>query len=331
MALSPPRPAVLLTVLALCGTLLTACGTDTGGQPPVVVSGSASLNPLTAALARQSGTRIELAPGGTRDGFDVFCRGESALNNASVPIPGPDVEVDYQRMCTENGVEYIELPVALGAVTLVVNDDLDFVTDLSHAQLARLWSADHPARLWSELNPAWPVEEIRLYGRPEGSGTRDFFRRQVLGEEGRLREDHPVTDEIDQLSAWIAEDPQGIGYMGVGNYLATPGTIRRELRNVAVEGILPTRQNTQAGRYPLARPLFIYVAVDALEEPAVREFTDHYVRHAEAMAPRVHFFPLPHEGHELAAQRWAGRETGTLFGAPGQGSGTDVVAVLRGG
>lgn len=305
----PARPAVLLTVLAFLGTLLTAC--SGGGQPSVVISGSASLAPLTAALARQSGTGIEMVAGGTRDGFDVFCRGGSDVNNASVPIPGQDAEVDHQRMCADNGVEYIELPVALGAVTLVANDDLDFVTDLSRAQLARMWSADDPVRLWSELNPAWPAEEINLYGRPEGSGTRDFFRGQVLGEEGQLREDHPVTDEIGQLSEWIAGDPQGIGYMGVGNYLATDGQLRHDLRNIAVDGVLPTRQNTQAGIYPLARPLFLYVAVDALGDPGLVEFIDHYVRHVEATAPRLHVFPLPREGHELTVQRWESRETGT--------------------
>lgn len=304
----PARPAALLTSVTLTAALLTACGSDT--QPPVVISGSASLAPLTAALARQSGTGIEMAAGGTRDGFDVFCRGGSDVNNASVPIPGQDAEVDYQRMCADNGVEYIELPVALGAVTLMANDGLDFVTDLSRAQLARMWSADNPVRLWSELNPAWPAEEVHLYGRPEGSGTRDFFRRQILGE-GQLRADHPATDEINQLSEWIAADPQGIGYMGVGNYLATDGRLRRDLRNIAVDGVLPTRQNTQAGQYPLARPLFIYVAADALDDPGLVEFIDHYVHHVEATAPRLHIFPLPREGHELTVQRWESRETGT--------------------
>lgn len=267
-------------------------------------------------MARHAQVSVEVTADGTTDGFARFCRGESAVNNASVPIPGQGELVDYQQMCEDNGVEFIELPVALGAVTLVANDEIDFVDDLSMAQLEQLWSADSRVQLWSDLNPVWPQEKIGFYGRPEGSGTREFFIDSVLGEGGQIRSDHRATDEIDELSGWIAEDPGGIGFMGVGNYLATDGSIRRDLKNFAVEGVAPTRESSQAGLYPLSRPLFIYVAMEALEEPLVADFAEHYVTHAESLAPRVYFFPLPHEVHEWAEQRLADRVRGTVS-APG--------------
>ncbi|QGU05540.1 Phosphate-binding protein PstS precursor [Corynebacterium comes] len=317
----------LSCAIVLVGVSLSACATATD-EPPILISGSASVEPITETMAHQAGARVEITAEGTTDGFDRFCRGETDINNASIPIPGRAATVDYQRMCQDNGVDYIELPVALGAVTLVVNDGLDVVDDLSLAQLEDLWSADSTVRRWSDLNPAWPDEEIGLYGRPEGSGTLEFFRDRLLGEEGRIRRDYQATDEIDQLSAWIAEDPNGIGFMEVGNYLATDGEIRRELKNLAVERVAPTRENTQDGRYPLSRPLFVYVATDSLREARVNDFMNHYVTHVEAVVPLAYHYPLPHDAYRLVRARLSARTTGSIFdGDPAE---TDVLEKLGG-
>lgn len=90
------------------------------------------------------------------------------------------------------------------------------------------------------------------------------------------------------------------------------------------------RENTQAGQYPLSRPLFIYVAVDALEDDRVSDFAADYLEGVEQMLPRVFYFPLPHEAYELVATRLHDRTTGTIFedGATGE---EDVMELLRAG
>lgn len=218
--------------------------------------------------------------------------------------------------------------MGLDAVTLVRNDEADFLAELSLDQLAQLWSADSEIARWSDLDPNWPDEEVGLYGRPAGSGTLVHFTAEVLGEDGEIRSDYQGSDEINELSEWIAADPNGIGFMGVGNYLATDGDIRRDLNNVAVEGVTPTRENTQAGQYPLARPLFVYVSVDALEDQTVDEFMSHYVEHVEQMLPRVFYYPLPQEAYELIGSRLRDRVTGTAFEGVTTGD-FDVVERLR--
>lgn len=315
----------LLTVVALG---LTACTTSTAAENPIMISGSATVAPITEAMARQAGAEVDVAAEGSTDGFDRFCRGETALNNASIPIPGESAAIDYQQMCADNGVEFIELPIGLDAVTVVRNDAADFADEMSLEQLAQLWDADSQVQQWSDLDQSWPDEEIGLYGRPAGSGTLVHFSTALFGEEGQLRQDYQGTDEIDQLSEWIAADSRGIGFMGVGNYLATAEDARRNLNNVAVDGVLPSRENTQVGQYPLSRPLFIYVAVEALEDNHVSDFVEHYVDGVEQMLPRVFYFPLPHEAHELVATRLDDRTTGTIF-EDGVSGDADVVELLR--
>lgn len=319
-----------IALVAVAALGLGACTTSTAAENPIAISGSATVEPITEAMARQAGVETDIAAEGTTDGFDRFCHGETAINNASIPIPGQSAAIDYQQMCADNGVEFVELPIALDAVTVVRNDEATFADDLSLEQLAQLWEADSQIQQWSDLDASWPEEEIGLYGRPEGSGTLVHFSTAILGEEGQLRQDYEGTDEIDELSEWIAADPQGIGFMGVGNYLATEEDARRDLNNIAVEGAVPSRENTQAGQYPLSRPLFIYVAVDALEDSQVSDFVEDYIGGVEQMLPRVFYFPLPHEAYELVETRLHDRTTGTIF-EDGFTGGEDVMELLRAG
>lgn len=319
-------PVVLLSAAALG---LGACTSVAEGDSPILVSGSATVEPITTAMARQANVTVDVAAEGTTDGFDRFCRGETAINNASIPIPGEDGVIDYQQLCADNGVEFLELPIGLDALTLVRNGEADFAGELSLAQLTQLWEGDSQVAQWSDLDPAWPAEDIGLYGRPEGSGTLVYFTEEILGPEGQLRQDYEGSDEIDELSSWIAADPNGIGFMGVGNYLATDGELRRDLNNIAVDGVTPSRENAQSGQYPLTRPLFLYVSVAALEDENVENFVEHYVTNVEQMLPRVYYFPLPSEAYELLDARLTDRRTGTLFTAGETAGDADVVELLR--
>ena len=58
------------------------------------------------------GIKVTVGIGG---GFKKFCRGETDISNASRPIR--DVE---REECKKNKVDYIELPVALDALSVMV-------------------------------------------------------------------------------------------------------------------------------------------------------------------------------------------------------------------
>lgn len=71
---------------------------------------------------------------GTGGGFKKFCRGETDISDASRPIA--DTE---KALCSENGIEYIELPVALDALTVVVNPENKWVNHLTVKELNKMW------------------------------------------------------------------------------------------------------------------------------------------------------------------------------------------------
>ena len=298
---------VALTAVA---ALAVGCGNDTTpGDNAIKVTGSSTVEPITNYMANRYDFDVDIDAVGSTDGFEAFCAGEADINDASVAIPGDGADVDYQKQCADAGVNFIELPIALDAITLVKHRDNDWAEDLTIQQLHDIWAKDSAVTKWSDIDPSWPDEEITLYGRPDGSGTLGVFEQLVLdGDE--IREDYQATDDIQELSKWVSEDVNGLSFMGIGNYLATEDPTRNRIDNVLVDGVAPTADEAKSGNYPLARPLFIYVNEDSAKRDDVNEFVTTYLDKVEAVLPRVYFYQLQEDEYDKSKQRYEDRETG---------------------
>lgn len=301
----------LAVTTGLAGALLlSACG----GSDPVEISGSTTVAPVTALAAREAGVDIDQAEEGTVAGFERFCEGQTPINNASEAIPGAGQPVDYVQLCADNGVDFVELPIGLDALSLVRHVDNDRVEDLTLEELRAIWAPDSEVTTWSDVRPEWPEEEIVLVGRPAESGTFEYFTHHVTGEVGAIRDDYRTTHDLDELAGWIAEEPYALGFMGAGNYLSAPEESRDRLTTVAVDGVEPGRENAQDGSYaPLTRPLFLYVSLEALEDEEIESFVTGYVEQAASLMPRTYFYALSEDTYAQVEQRLADRVTGSVY------------------
>ena len=299
------RRLTATVAVAAVAALAVGCGNDTTpGEDAIKVTGSSTVEPITSYMANRYDFDVDIDAVGSTDGFEVFCAGDADINDASVAIPA-----DYQKACADAGVDFIELPIALDAITLVKHRDNDWAQDLSIQQLHDIWAKDSAVTKWSDIDPSWPDEEITLYGRPDGSGTLGVFEQLVLGGD-EIRDDYQATDDIQELSKWVSEDVNGLSFMGIGNYLATEDPTRNRIDNVLVDGVAPTVDEAKSGNYPLARPLFIYVNEDSTKREDVNEFVTTYLDKVEAVLPRVYFYQLPEEEYDNSKQRYEDRQTG---------------------
>lgn len=305
------RKTIAAALAATTALTVTACS-DSGDAPDgdtMTITGSSTVEPITRYMLNRYDFDAEVEAVGSTDGFDRFCAGDADINDASVAIPGSESPVDYQAKCADQGVDYFELPVGLDAITIVKHADNDWATDLTIEQLHDIWSKESTVSKWSDIDPSWPDEEINLYGRPTGSGTLGVFEELVLGDD-TIRDDYEASDDIQELSEWVADDVNGLSFMGIGNYLATEGTVRNKIDNVLVDGIAPTADEAKGGNYPLSRPLFIYVNAESAKKDNVGEFVTTYLDNAEAVMPRVYFYQLPEEVYGATKQRYADGTTG---------------------
>ena len=105
-------------------------------QDTIQIDGSSTVYPITEAMAEEFQTesggkyRITVGISGTGGGFKKFCRGEIHISDASRPIKESE-----RAACAEAGVEFIELPVALDALTVMVNPGNDWVDYLTVDEL----------------------------------------------------------------------------------------------------------------------------------------------------------------------------------------------------
>ena len=307
------RNRLTLTAAALTAVAMAAAGcgsADTTSDGDAIrITGSSTVEPITSYMANRYDFNVDIDAVGSTDGFDTFCAGDADINDASVAIPGAGAEVDYQQQCADNGVNFVELPIALDAITLVKHRDNDWAQDLTIQQLHDIWAKDSAVSKWSDIDPSWPDEEITLYGRPSGSGTLGVFEQLVLGGD-QIRDDYQATDDVQELSGWVADDVNGLSFMGIGNYLSTEDPTRNRIDNVLVDGVAPTAEETKNGNYPLSRPLFIYVNEESAKRDDVDEFVTTYLDNVEAVLPRVYFYQLPESEYTDAKQRYEDRATG---------------------
>jgi phosphate transport system substrate-binding protein len=331
--------ALSLTILAGCGGGSgggqkeeekggdTKAASDGGGDAgQIAIEGSSTVIPITQAAAegfnRQSpDVEITIGGAGTGDGFEAFCGGTTQISNASRPIKDDEVQA-----CQENGIEFVEIPVALDGLTVVVNPQNDFANNITLDQLRTLWETNAEGQIttWNQVNPEWPEQQINLYGPGTESGTFDFFTERVNGEEGESRSDYQASEDDNVLVQGVSGDPNALGYFGFGYFEQN----QQQLKALTVDSIAPSTETIQSGEYPLSRPLFIYVSTQALEEnPSVQEFVNFYLENLNQFVEQAQYVPLSDAGAQEARERFQNRTTGTApedaLGAEEKGKGKE--------
>ena len=249
---------------------------------------------------------------GTGGGFKKFCRGETQVANASRPILRKEMDA-----CRQARIEYIELPVAFDALTVVVHPRNDWVKQLTVAELKKIWepAAQGKVKSWRDVNPAWPDIPITLFGPGSDSGTFDYFTEAVNGKSKASRGDYTASEDDNVLVQGVSRDRGALGYFGFAYYIENQDKLKA-VPIVAPGGkpVTPSMETVLKGAYqPLSRPIFIYVSANALARSEIREFTEFYMAHAAELAREVKFVPLPDHAYRKNLEHVAGGRKGTVF------------------
>lgn len=263
----------------------------------IKVDGSSTVFPITEAIAEDfqvaNRGKIKATVGisGTGGGFKKFCRNEIDISNASRPITAREADD-----CKKAGVEYIELPVAMDALTVVVNPKNTWAKKMTVDELRRLWepAAQGKIKTWRQINPAWPDTTVALFGPGADSGTFDYFTEVIVGKAKSSRGDFTASEDDNVLVRGVEGTPGGIGYFGYAYYYEN----RDKLQAVAVindrgQAVLPSVDTVMDGSYrPLSRPIYIYVNTRSLQRIEIQNFIKFYMDSARALVTEVKYVPL---------------------------------------
>jgi len=287
----------------------------------VTMDGSSTLFPVSRTMAEafasaNPGVKIAVTESGTGGGFRRLCAGEVDLIGASRPINGAE-----QELCRSHKIEFLELPVAFDAVTVVTNPKNTFVSCLTVVELKTIWSpaAENKVTRWNQVRASFPPQPLSLYGPGKDSGTFDYFTLAVNGTESSSRGDYTKSEDDTVLVNGVAADDNALGYFGASYYLSNAN----KLRLVAVDSgsgcVAPSAETVLDGKYQLlSRPLFVYAASMAAARPEVKAFVRYYL--SPENSPKVQsvgYVPLPPAALLTVGRRLEKHVSGSAFGAHG--------------
>jgi len=304
-----PARKVLTLVAATIGALLLAClggffwlrlgrpGAHSKISPDDIIlrlSGSNTIGEgLAPALAeeflkRQGATEVKTVPGDRDD--EVFVRGVfpgdrtpkaieihahgSALAFEDLADGQADIGMSSRRIKAEEVAQLATLGdmtspacehiLGLDGIAVIVSRK-NPVRTLAKDQIAQIFQGT----IGNWLQVGGSDAAIHLYARDDKSGTYDTFRTLVLGD-SPLPSSAKRLEDSRKLSDAVAQDPNGIGFIGL--------TYVQETRAVAVyengaAALSPTPFTVATEDYPLSRRLFLYTSAQPRQELA-RRFVD---------------------------------------------------------
>jgi phosphate transport system substrate-binding protein len=340
--------AALALPLAACGGDSSSEGSDNSGTSgSIFISGSSTVEPISTAVAKAFNANnpdvaIQVEGPGTGDGFAKFCAGETDISNASRAIKAAEVET-----CKANGVEFIELKVAIDGLSVITSVKNNAVECVSFSDLWVLLGPDATGRnKWSDANNAaadlkakigdkngvinapYPDARLTVTAPGEESGTYDSFVEIVLGsvaksleaDDDQARPDYTASPNDNVIIEGIAANDTSLGWVG---YAFVEENLDK-IKPLQVDGgkgcVEANAETISSGEFPIARALYIYVNKAKVESnPALASFVDFYMSDAGLGligpgAGQVPYVSLAAEDVEATRAVWAAKTVGTRDG-----------------
>lgn len=275
----------------------------------VISAGSSTVYPLAERMVNRFTDegftgRITVDSIGSGAGFERFCTtGETDIANASRAIKSSEVEA-----CAKLNRTPIEFRVGTDALAVVVSSENTFLTGITLEELAKVFSGEF--KKWSDVNPAYPAEDIQRFSPGTDSGTFDYFvegvMRPVYGKDNAADKNAILnapgiqfSEDDNVLVQGVEGSPYAIGYFGYAYFAENQG----KLKALSLNGIAPSLQTAEDNTYPLSRPLYLYSDAGILKaKPQVAAFISFFLTYVNEEIQDVGYFPASDEALDASRQ-----------------------------
>lgn len=270
----------------------TAAKADDKVSGSITIDGSSTVYPLTEAIieiANKEFPKLQVAASASGSGT-----GLKRLTAGEIDIAGSSRKIKQEELdaAKAKGIEIIQLEVAIDGIAVVTNKK-NPLKAITTEQLNKMWGKDSVVKDWKEVDPSFPDLPLTLFSPGAASGTFEYFTEKVNKKAKEQRSADVQTSEDDNvLVTGVTGNEGGLGYFGFTYFEENMD----KLNALSIDGVEATKENIISFKYPLSRPLFLYVNKDAVaKKPEVKAFLNYYLDNAIKMANEIMMVPATDE------------------------------------
>jgi phosphate transport system substrate-binding protein len=233
--------------------MLAVSTTMVMAKETVRVSGSTTVLPLAEGGAEafngeQSDYQVIVTGGGTGVGIKNIAEGNSEIAMASREVTA-DEKTQFGDQFKENKVGYDGIVIAVSKQIYDAG-----VTSLTKDQVKKIYNGEITS--WKDLGG--PDSEMLVVAREQGSGTRDTFNEDIMGDKkAETPGVNTVAGSNAEVRTALTGSDKAIGYLGFS--YAEDGAVGM----ITLDGVKPSAETIKDGSYELARKLYFYTFGDA--------------------------------------------------------------------
>ena len=221
---------------------------STGYSQKLIIKGSDTLGAkLVPTLAEEyktlnKGVSFEIAAVGSTTGLSAIIDGTAQIGMSSRRAKPTEVSA-----ATAKGVTLKPIIVAHDAIAIIVNEN-NPLAKLTKRQVQQVFTGDVVD--WASVGGK--QGKISVYTRNTSSGTYSDFKDLAMNKRDYASSSQKLAGN-EQIVGEVQKNPNGVGYVGLA-YINAPN-----IKVIAIDGQLPSKETVLKHLYPYARPTFYYV------------------------------------------------------------------------
>ncbi len=225
--------------------VLTFSTISLGANQKIVIDGSTTVGPIAKAFAEyymalNKDVNISVSESGSGNGA------KSLINNkCDIADMSRFMKKSEFKAAIDNGISPVAHVVALDGLPILVHPS-NPVQGLTLEQVRNMYMGI--IRNWKEVGG--PDKKIILISRDTNSGTYETFSKLIM-KRAKIFKKCEYVGSNGAVKGRVQNTNNAIGYAGLG-------FVDRTVKALKVNGIYPSKKTVTSGKYPIARPLFMF-------------------------------------------------------------------------
>ncbi len=275
MRLSRTTTGQIATALALaCTATFAADASD------ITIDGSTTVGPIANAfaeyfMARNPNVNVTVSESGSGNGAKSLINGACDIADMSRFMKGKEF-----KAAVEKGIFPVAHVVAMDGLPIIVHPSNPIkrltVEQVRDVYLGKITN-------WRELGG--PNLRIVKISRDTNSGTYETFEKLVM-KKAKIAGSTEYVGSNGAVRQRVQSTRAAIGYAGLG-------FVDRTVKALEINGIFPDHDTVSSGRYPIARPLFMFTnGYPKLGTPLHAFVTLYLSRKGQEIIESIGFIPV---------------------------------------